>query len=177
MVDLSSPHLWLIVGIIFSLRLISWALDAIRLLFIMHDRMLLVWLLGVFGVLSFLVAFSIVINEINNPLYILSFISGSATGSLVGMMVEERLALGFIRITIVSPTLGTVLAGKLRSDGYAVTEIPGYGKGGMVTTLRCNVLRKQVKGVETIATTTDPSAFIFANEVRMVRRGFWKKLV
>lgn len=169
-----SPAAWIIAISIFILRLVSWALDNVRLLFIMNDRKVLVWLLGFLGVLAFLIAIGVVMADLKNPLNVLSFVTGSATGGVVGMMIEERLALGHIRLSIVSPTLGTAVADELRLDGFAVTEIPAHGRDGMVTMLRCDVLRKQIDRVETNILEVDPMAFVTASEVRPIRQGFWR---
>jgi uncharacterized membrane-anchored protein YitT (DUF2179 family) len=40
--------------------------------------------------------------------------------------------------------------------------------------LHASVLRKDVPNVETIVLEADPQAFITAEDVRPVRRGFWR---
>jgi uncharacterized protein YebE (UPF0316 family) len=84
------------------------------------------------------------------------------------------LAIGHIHMRIVSPRLGNAIAENLRGAGYAVTEVPGRGKDGMVTVLDIGVLRKNVDWVRRITNQVDPDAFITAEDVRPVRRGFWR---
>jgi uncharacterized protein YebE (UPF0316 family) len=91
-----------------------------------------------------------------------------------GMWIEERLAIGHVSITIVSSRLGVAIADYLREKGFAVTEIPARGKDGMVSLLSCSVLRKNVDDVRKLANEVDPEAFITAEDVRPVRRGFWR---
>jgi uncharacterized protein YebE (UPF0316 family) len=62
----------------------------------------------------------------------------------------------------------------MRSEGFAITEIPARGKDGMVTLLSCSVLRKKVPLVHKIVNEVDESAFITAEDVRPVRHGFWR---
>ena len=62
----------------------------------------------------------------------------------------------------------------MRVEGFAVTEIPAKGKDGMVTMLSCSVLRRNVDKVRQIVNQADSTAFITAEEVRPVRRGFWR---
>jgi uncharacterized protein YebE (UPF0316 family) len=62
----------------------------------------------------------------------------------------------------------------MRAAGFAVTEIPARGKDGTVTMLTCSVQRRHVDQVHRIVNQTDPSAFITAEDVRPVRRGFWR---
>ena len=62
----------------------------------------------------------------------------------------------------------------MRSEGYAVTEIPARGKDGMVTMLNCSVRRKYVQRVDKLVRDIDEEAFVTAEEVRPVWRGFWR---
>ena len=90
------------------------------------------------------------------------------------MLIEEKLAIGHLHMSIVSPSRGTAIAGHLREEGYAVTEIPARGKDGTVTMLNCSVLRKNLMKVRKLVNEIDPEAFITAEDVRPVRRGFWR---
>jgi uncharacterized protein YebE (UPF0316 family) len=90
------------------------------------------------------------------------------------MLIEERLAIGHNSIRVVSSRRGTLVAEKLRESGFAVTEIPARGRDGMVTVLNLSVTRKDVDRVDTIVLETDPEAFITLEDVRPLRRGFWR---
>jgi uncharacterized protein YebE (UPF0316 family) len=90
------------------------------------------------------------------------------------MWIEEKIAVGYTHLRITSPRRGAELAKRLRVEGYAVTEIAAQGKDGMVTLLNCNVLRKKAPEVEEIIIKSDPEAFVTAEAVRSVQRGFWR---
>jgi uncharacterized protein YebE (UPF0316 family) len=160
--------------IIFLLRICDMALDTIRVLFVVRGKKKLAWVLGFFQSLIFILAISSVLANANNWLNVLGYAAGFATGNVVGMFIEERMALGHIHLTIYSSTRGSAVAEALRKDGYAVTEVAGRGKDGTVTVLHCSVLRKQVDAVETVVLEEDPAAFITTADVRQVRRGFWR---
>jgi uncharacterized protein YebE (UPF0316 family) len=93
---------------------------------------------------------------------------------VVGMLIEERLAIGHIHLQIVSSGRGASLAQGLRGAGFAVTEIPARGKDGMVHLLSVSVFRKDVPKVEQIVHEQDAEAFVTSADVRPVRRGFWR---
>jgi len=171
---LSDPHAWLFALLIFVLRVGDMTLDTIRVLFVVRGKKLIVWILGFFQSLIFVVAISSVLTELDNILNVIGYATGFATGNLVGMLIEQRLAIGHILVTIISSNRGASIAEKLRISGYAVTEIAGRGKNGTVFELHASVLRKEVTNVETIVLEADPSAFITAEDVRPVRRGFWR---
>ena len=94
--------------------------------------------------------------------------------NVIGILIEERLAVGHVQLSIVSPRLGAAISERLRQEGFAITEIPARGKDGMVTLLSCSVLRKKADHVRQIVNEVDESAFITAEDVRPVRRGFWR---
>jgi len=160
--------------LIFVLRIGDMSLDTIRVLFVVRGRKGLAWVLGFFQALIFVVAISSVLSNLNNLFNVLGYAAGFATGNVVGMLIEERMALGHIHLTIYSSTRGAAVAEALRKDGFGVTEVAGRGKDGTVSVLHCSVLRKKVDAVETIVLEEDPSAFITTSDVRQVRRGFWR---
>jgi uncharacterized protein YebE (UPF0316 family) len=171
---LLSSQAWLGAGLIFILRVMDMSLDTLRVLFVMRGRKGVVWALGFCQALIFVIAISSVLSNLDNPLNILGYAAGFATGNVVGMLIEERLAVGHIQVSIVSPRWGAAITEKMRSEGFAVTEIPARGKDGVVTLLSCSVLRRNVNKVHELVNQIDPTAFITAEDVRPVRRGFWR---
>ena len=165
---------WLYALLIFFLRVGDMALDTIRVLYVVRGKKAIVWVLGFFQSLIFVIAISSVLTELDNILNVIGYATGFATGNLVGMLIEQRLAIGHILVTIISSNRGAFIAEKMRASGYAVTEIAGRGRNGTVFELHASVLRKDVPNVETIVLEADPQAFITAEDVRPVRRGFWR---
>ena len=171
---LLSPQAWLYAVVIFFLRVADMSLDTLRLLFVVRGRRGLAWVLGFFESAIFVVAVSSVITNLGNPLNVIGFAAGFATGNVVGMIIEERLAIGYIQLRVISSRRGTALADCLRKNGYAVTEIPARGKDGVVTLLSCSVRRKQVDTIRQLVSDVDGEAFVTAEEIRPLRRGFWR---
>jgi uncharacterized protein YebE (UPF0316 family) len=174
MLQFLSLQAWLVALGIFVLRIGDMSLDTIRLLYVVRGRKRLAWILGFFQSLIFVVAISSVLTHLDNPLNVLGYAAGFATGNVVGMIIEERLAIGYVMVTVISPLRGAVIAEKLRASGYAVTEISARGRDGMVSMLNCSVRRKETDDVETVILEADPQAFITADDVRPLRRGFWR---
>ncbi|MBP9040695.1 MAG: DUF2179 domain-containing protein [Anaerolineaceae bacterium] len=174
MENLMDPHVWLYALMIFALRVGDMSLDTIRVLFVMRGKKLLTWVLGFIQSVIYIVAISSVLTKMDNILNVLAYAAGFATGNVVGLIIEGKLAIGHILITIISSHRGAYIAEQLRASGYAVTEISGRGKNGTVFELHASVLRKDVPNVETIVLEADPQAFVTAEDVRPVRRGFWR---
>jgi uncharacterized protein YebE (UPF0316 family) len=170
---LFSPLDWAIALMIFGLRVTDMSLDTLRMLFVMRGRKGIAWTLGFFEAGIYIVAITRVLSNLNNPLTILGYAAGFATGNVVGILIEERLAIGHTQMSIVSTARGAALAQALREAGFAVTELPARGKDGMVHLLNASVLRKDVPNVERVVHEVDPEAFVTSADVRPVRHGFW----
>lgn len=168
----SSPIL--IILIIFLLRVSDMSLDTIRVLFVFRGRKGLAWVLGFFQSLLFVIAITSVLANMDNFLNIIAYAAGFATGNVVGMTIENRLAVGHINMTVFSPMAGPRIADALRNAGFAATEVSGRGRNGMVSVLHVAVLRKRVEEVEKIVLEMDQEAFVTAQDVRPIRRGFWR---
>ncbi len=159
--------------LIFVLRVGNMSLDTLRVLFVMRGRKLFTWILGFIQAMLWVFILTSVLNSLDNPINIVAYAAGFATGNIVGMMIETRLAIGHIHLQIISPRRGTAIMEALRHDGYAVTEVPARGKDGMVTMLSCNIRRRQIKDIKKMIGAVDEDAFVTTSDVRSVQRGFW----
>ena len=145
---LLSADAWLSAGLIFILRVGDMSLDTLRVLYVIRGRKGFVWILGFCQAMLFITAIASVLNNLDNLLNILAYAAGFATGTIVGMTIEERLASGYIHLRIISSRRGSAIAENLREEGYATTEIPARGKDGMVTVINCSVIRKNVNKIK-----------------------------
>jgi len=164
---------WLIALVIFLVRVLNMAVDTIRMLTVMRGMRTVTFILGFVQTALFVIALGSVISDLNNPVNIISYSLGFATGNVIGMMIEKRLAFGYINMTIISTEHGQDLAERLREDGHAVTEIPARGKDGNVEILECSVQRKFAQEVQELALQIDPSAFITTRDIQRVWKGYW----
>ena len=169
-----TPAAILTAVLIFLVRVLSITMDTLRFMLTMRGKQGIAWMLGFIESVLYVVTVGVVLRDLSNVLNVVGYAAGFATGNVVGMLIEDRMALGYLHLTIYSSMRGAAIAEALRKDGYGVTEISGRGKDGTVTVLHCSVLRKKVDSVETIVLEEDPSAFITTSDVRQVRRGFWR---
>jgi len=160
--------------IIFVLRVVDVGLATVRMLMVIRGRKALAWILGFGQAIVFVAALQAVLSDLDNLLNILGYAAGFATGNVVGMLIEERLALGYSHLRIISSGRGPEVAEHLRSAGFAVTEIPGRGKDGTVSLLNCSVRRKRVLEVRHLVEEVDQGAMVTAEDIHPVRRGFWR---
>ncbi len=157
------------------LRVVNMALDTLRVATSARGRKLATWIVGFVQTLIFVYLLTEVIQDLTNIPNLVAYAAGFASGNVLGIWIEERMALGHTNLRIISPKLGTAVAERLRKAGYAVTEIPARGRDGAVSLLNLSVLRKDVGKVRGLVEEVDPGAFITAEEMRPVWRGFWRE--
>jgi len=159
---------------IFALRVIDISLAVTRLMMVLHGRKLWAWILGFSQALLFISVVRVVLLNLGDWFKVIGYSSGFATGLIVGMLIESRLAMGYSRLRIISARLGSKIVENLREQGYGSTEIPAQGRDGMVTVIDCNVPRRLTDEVVKQVEKSDPDAFITVESVRVIQRGYWQ---
>ena len=160
--------------IIFAMRVSDMSLDTLRVLFVIRGRKPLAWILGFFQSLLWVIAITSVLSNLDNLWNIIAYAGGFATGNVVGMTIEERLAIGHSNMQIISSRWGIAIAETIREKGYAATEIAARGKDGTVSMISCSIRRRDIKVVRQEVNKIDPDAFITVEDIRPLHRGFWR---
>lgn len=160
--------------LIFLIRVADMSLDTMRVLFVVRGRRWQAWIVGFLQSALWVVAVASVLSHLDNLLTVVAYAAGFATGNVVGMRIEERLAIGHSHVRVVSSQRGVAVADAVRGAGYAVTELAGRGKDGTVAILTTSVRRRDIEPVRRQVLQADPDAFVTLSEVRPLNRGFWR---
>jgi uncharacterized protein YebE (UPF0316 family) len=120
------------------------------------------------------VAITSVLSNLDNLLNIVAYAGGFATGNVVGMTIEERLAIGHAHMRVISSGRGTAILEAIRKAGYGATEISGRGKDGTVTIISCSIKRRHISKIQREISQIDQDAFITVEEIRPLHRGYWR---
>ena len=158
--------------LIFFLRVTAIAVGTLTTLFVVRGERLLASITGFFHTLLFVVAIGKVVQDLTNIPNVLAYCAGFSVGTWVGMMMERRLALGYMRVHIVSSQKAKGIASSLRKQGYGVTEETGRGKEGRVGIVEVVARRKDVPSLSAVVTGVDEEAFISMEEATGIHRGF-----
>ena len=164
----------LIALMIFVVRVVATSLDTMRVILTMRSNKFWVWILGFINSMIWVMTFAFVLADIENLVNVIVYAAGFATGNVMGMWIEDKLAIGFAEVRVISSKWGAAILDVLRENNYAVTEIPARGKDGMVTVITSSVRRGQVNDLEKLIRDIDETAFITTEDVVAVRRGFWR---
>lgn len=146
--------------LIFGLRALDVGLSTVRIVFLGRGRRVPAAALGFAEATVWVLAFTRVLDGIDDPARIVAFAAGFAVGTYVGSLVEEWLALGQSMVRIVTQTDTPSPAQLLREHGYGATEINGDGMLGEVTVTFSVVPRKNVATVARLIDETNPDAYV-----------------
>lgn len=158
--------------IIFFLRIGDVSLSTLRILLAMRNQKALVPIIGMGEVTIWIFAVGNAIRHLDSAWHILGYALGFATGSIVGMWIEEKLAIGLATMQIISRKSSEGLAESLRALGCGVTEFEGVGREGPVEVVYTVVQRRRIKQVLEEVDHWDPDAFVTLEEPREIRRGW-----
>lgn len=158
--------------LIFFLRITDVSMATVRTLLIVRNAKLIVPLIGFFEVGIWVFAVSAVVQNLTSPWHLIGYAGGFATGNFVGMIIEERLALGLATVRTMVKQGGSELSVTLRDLGFGVTEMPARGRDGEVEVLYSVIPRRQIAKYVRAVDDAAPDSFVVVDEPRAVRRGF-----
>jgi uncharacterized protein YebE (UPF0316 family) len=156
---------------IFCARVCDMSLDTIRVIFVSKGIKYLPPIIGFIEVIIWLVAIGQVMNNLTNVVCYLAYGAGFATGTFVGMAIEEKLSLGLTSVRIITKEDPAVLVQYLRQHNYGVTSIDAAGGTGKVKLVFTIIKRQDLAHVVSIIKQFNPNAFYSIEEVKSVAEG------
>ncbi len=162
--------------LIFTARILDVSLGTLRIVFIAKGYKKLAPLLGFVEILIWIIAISKIIRHIDNWVYYLAYAGGFAMGSYVGMIIEEKLAIGLEMVRVVTRRDAMDLRNVLHEKGFGVTYIPAEGSEGEVGVLYTIVNRNQLKETIEIIQQYNPRAFYTIEDIRFVSKSYAAQL-
>ncbi|MCK3684193.1 DUF2179 domain-containing protein [Maribellus sp. YY47] len=161
----------LLPGLIFLSRIADVTIGTIRIVMVSKGHKLWAPILGFFEILIWLIAISKIFENLDNWMCYVAYALGFATGNYVGLNLEERLAVGIVKIQIITRKEASRLIENLREAGYGVTYHNAQGANEKVSIIHSIIKRVEIKKVENIIKTTNPKAFYSIEDIKFVNEG------
>ncbi|MGK7393044.1 MAG: DUF2179 domain-containing protein [Candidatus Cyclobacteriaceae bacterium M3_2C_046] len=154
--------------LIFMARIGDVSIATIRIIFVLTGRKYLAPVFGFFESLIWLIAIGQIIQNIDNVYSYIAYASGFAAGTLIGMLIEEKLALGSVVIRVITRKESTELVEFFREKNWHYSILKAEGKDGKITILFSVIKREQLKQVLDAIKFYNPRAFYTVEGVKMV---------
>ncbi len=169
---------WVILPIlIFSARVIDVSIGTLRILYIARREKIIAPVLGFFEILIWLAAIGQIFKHLDNIACYLAYAGGFAMGNYIGMLIENRLAIGQLVVRIITDSNQDNLFEQIKSAGYGVTRVDGQGLTGPVKVLFTVIKRKELTRMIALINHSAPAAFYTVEDIQMAREAIFPQVL
>jgi len=152
--------------LIFLARVTDVSINTVRIIFVMSGHKFISTLLGFIESLIWLLAIGQIFQHLNNWVSYIAYPGGFATGILVGMIIEERLALGKLVVrAITSENLDPILQ-YIETNSIRYTVLHGETASGKEKILFTVLKRDQLNDLINKFNEYIPQAFYTIESVK-----------
>ncbi len=162
--------------LIFLARISDVTIGTIRIVMVAKGQKMIAPILGFFEVLIWLLAISKIIQNLDNWVCYVAYGAGFATGNYIGMIIEEKLAMGIVQLQIITRADAHQLIEKLKADGYGITHQEAHGAVEEVSIIYSIVQRTDLPHIIEIIRTYNPNAFYSIADVKFVNKDIYSKI-
>jgi uncharacterized protein YebE (UPF0316 family) len=163
---------WVILPIlIFFARILDVSLQTIRIMFVSRGNRILAPLLGFFEVFIWILAIGQIMQNLSNIFCYIAYAGGFATGTWVGIVLEEHLAYGKVVLRVITSTKADALVRSLGKKGFGITSLDAEGRRGQVKIIYTVINRSDISRVVNEIEKYNPKAFYSVEDTRFVREG------
>jgi uncharacterized protein YebE (UPF0316 family) len=160
---------------IFLARIVDVSLGTLRIIFVTKGMRRVAPLIGFFEVFIWLLAISRIMQNLDNWVCYVAYAAGFASGNLIGMLIEEKLAIGHEMIRVITRKDATNLIDELRETGHGVTWVNAKGVEGDVAVLYIIARRSMIQGVLDLINKHNPRALYTVEAIKYVNKEIFHK--
>ncbi|MCA1041826.1 DUF2179 domain-containing protein [Bacillus infantis] len=165
------------VAIILVINIVYVSFFTIRMILTLKGQRYLAAFISMIEVVIYVIGLGLVLDNLDQIQNLVAYAVGYGIGVVVGMKIEEKLALGYITVNVITKEYDKDVPRVLREKGYGVTNWAANGLEGDRMAMQILTPRKyELKLYQTIK-ELDPKAFIIAYEPKTIHGGFWVKSV
>lgn len=159
--------------LIFLARICDQSIGTMRIIFVSKGKRNIAPILGFFEVLIWITAISKIMQNLDNYVNYIAYAAGFATGNLVGMIIEEKLAMGIQMIRVFANERGQELVQTLNKNGYGATFVEAHGARDKIHLIYTIVQRNELGRVIGVINAFNPKAFYTIEDVRAANEGIF----
>jgi uncharacterized protein YebE (UPF0316 family) len=159
--------------LIFMARICDVSIGTLRIIFVSKGKKNIAPFLGFFEVLIWIIAISKIMQNLNNYVNYVAYAAGFATGNLVGMIIEEKLAMGIQMIRVFTNENGMELVKILNNSGFGATTIEAHGAKEKISIVNSIVHRNELENVLDVINDFNPKAFFTIEDIKAVNEGIF----
>jgi len=150
---------------------------ALRTICMVKKLTLLTAFFGFLEAIVYVFGLALVLSGDQTTLAMIVYALGFSLGLIVGIAIENKIAIGFRSVLVNIKTKNVLLIDELRSMGYGVTVFEGEGREGSRYRLDILTKRSQEKELFELINAHEPSAFVIAYEPTRFQGGYIEQMM
>lgn len=166
-----------VLGFIFLIQIVYVSAFTLRMILTLKGQKYIAALISTFEVTVYVLGLNLVLQYLDQVASLVVYALGYALGILVGAWIEEKIALGYITLKVISNVSDERIEQKLRDKGYGVTSWIGNGRDGDRLVMEILAKRKNQNALYRSILALDPKAFVITLEPKQFHGGFWTKVI
>ncbi|SEM92102.1 Uncharacterized protein YebE, UPF0316 family [Mesobacillus persicus] len=165
------------VVIILVINIVYVSFFTIRMILTLKGQRYMAAAISTVEVVIYVVGLGLVLDNLDQIQNLIAYALGYGIGVIVGMKIEDKLALGYITVNVITKEYDKDLPKLLREKGYGVTNWAAHGLEGDRMAMQILTPRKFELKLYNEIKEQDPKAFIIVYEPKSIHGGFWVKSV
>lgn len=150
---------------------------ALRTICMVKKLTLLTAFFGFLEAIVYVFGLALVLSGDQTTLAMVVYALGFSLGLIVGIAIENKIAIGFRSVQVNIKTKNMHLIDGLRSMGYGVTVFEGEGREGSRYMLDILTKRSHEKELFELINQNEPTAFVIAYEPTRFKGGFIEQMM
>jgi uncharacterized protein YebE (UPF0316 family) len=176
---LVSPEIYALVLLpllIFLARVADVSMETIRVIYISRGIKYLAPIIAFFEIVIWLLAMEVVMSDLTNIANFFAFAFGFATGTYVGLIIEEKLSIGMVVLRIITTheEADDEIIAFMEAEHCGVTSLDAKGTRGNVRMILSLVNRTELPRITRYLHEKKPHAFYSVEDVRYANEGVFR---
>lgn len=163
--------------LIILVQLVYVPLLTLRTITMVKNLKALTALFGFLEAFTYVFGLAIVLSGEQNTLEMVVYALGFAMGLFLGVFVEQKMAIGFVTVSVNINHPNETLVDELRSVGYGVTVYQGEGRDGDRFRMEILTKRRREKELYRRIENHEPKAFLISYEPKTFKGGYLSELM
>lgn len=161
---------------IFCARIIDVSISVVRTLLMVRGKKIQAACLGAVEVFVYITVLTKIMGQLNNLGNLIAYSLGFGTGQIVGIFIEQKMALGNVTVQVITKEDENQLVEVLREEGFGVTVVQGYGRNGMKHILNIVLKRSMLPKLNEVLNEFDKDAFVTVLDTKYIQGGYLQRI-
>ncbi|WP_166241355.1 DUF2179 domain-containing protein [Paenibacillus turpanensis] len=162
---------------IFGIQIVYVTAFTLRMILTLKGLKYIAAAISTFEITVYVLGLNMVLQYLNHWSSLTVYALGYALGIIIGAWIEEKIALGYVTLKVISQQMNGHIEKALRQKGYGVTSWVGSGRDGERSVMEILAKRKNHEKLYRLILEVDPKAFVITIEPRHFHGGFWTSVI